>query len=161
MVFPTLHAHDLEERPYLVPDELPGRLRVILLPFKRWQQILVAQWEDALAPVIGDRDDVTVWEIPALGAVWKPVRGYIDGGMRGGIPDIDVRRHTLTTYGELDVIESGLEITDHETAYAFLVDAVGRVLWTDSGEPDPQKVAAFAAALAAGSAVPPVEGYAS
>lgn len=152
MRFPTLHAHDLEEKSYLVPDELPGRFRVILLPFKQWHQILVGQWEDALTPVIEGREDVTVWEVPALGAVWKPVRGYIDGGMRGGIPDIDVRRHTLTDYGELDVIKSGLGITDHETAYAFLVDAQGEILWRDAGEPDPEKVAAFAAALGAAGA---------
>jgi hypothetical protein len=156
-VFPTLHAHDLEGKPYLVPGELPGRMKVILLPFKRWQQVLVAQWEQALAPVIGDRDDVTVWEVPALGAVWKPVAGYIDGGMRGGIPDLDVRQHTLTTYGELDVIESALGITDHDTVYAFLLDADGRILWTGNGEPDPPKTAAFAAALAAGSAAPAAE----
>jgi hypothetical protein len=157
MRFPTLRARDLEEKSYSVPDELPGRLRVILLPFKQWQQILVGQWEDALAAAFEGRDDVTVWEVPALGAVWKPVRGYIDGGMRGGIPDVEVRRHTLTSYGELDTIRSGLGITDHETAYVFLVDADGEVLWRDSGEPDPAKVAAFAAALSKADAGSTVE----
>jgi hypothetical protein len=154
MRFPTLHARDLEQKSYSVPDELPGRLRVILLPFKQWQQILVGQWEDALAPAFEGRDDVTVWEVPALGAVWKPVRGYIDGGMRGGIPDVVVRRHTLTSYGELDAIRAGLGISDRDTAYAFLLDALGEVVWCDSGEPDPAKVAAFAAALAEADAGP-------
>jgi len=163
MRFPTLHTHDLEETAYVVPDELPGRLRVILLPFKQWQQILVGAWQDALASAIDGVDDVTVWEVPALAGLWKPARGYIDGGMRSGIPDIEVRRHTLTTYGELDVIADGLGITHHDTVHVFLVDGAGDILWRDSGEPDEGKVAAFAAALGGSApstlAAPAAEGF--
>jgi hypothetical protein len=155
MRFPTLHTHDLEETAYVVPDELPGRLRVILLPFKRWQQVLVEQWQEALAPALEGAADVTVWEVPALAGLWKPARNYIDGGMRSGIPDVDVRRHTLTTYGELDSITYGLDIFSFETVHAFLLDAAGEVLWRDSGEPDAAKVAAFAEALASAAPLAP------
>lgn len=148
MRFPTLHAHDLEGRAYTIPDDLPGDVRVVLLPFKQWQQILVEAWQTAMAPALESRGDVTVWEVPAIGGLWKPVRGYIDGGMRAGIPDIDVRRHTLTDYGELDQIARGLGIADFETIHVFLLDADGEIVWRDSGEPDPGKAAAFASALA-------------
>jgi hypothetical protein len=153
MRFPNIHGHDLEETAYEIPDGLPRGYRVILLPFKQWQQILVGQWQEAMAPALAGRDDVTAWEVPALSGLWKMARPYIDGGMRAGIPDIDVRRHTLTSYGELDVITETLGITSFETIQVFLLDDAGEIVWRDSGEPDAAKAAAFAAALGAGPGV--------
>jgi len=147
MRFPTLHARDLEGRAYTLPDDLPGAVRVVLLPFKQWHQVLVEEWQRALATALESRDDVTVWEVPSIGKLWKPARGYIDGGMRAGIPDIDVRRHTLTDYGELDTIAAGLGVMNFETIHVFLLDATGEILWRDSGEPNLEKAASFAAAL--------------
>ena len=147
MRFPKLHAHDLETKAYVVPEDLPGTFRLILLPFKQWHQIIVGAWLDALAPALASRPDVTSWEIPALSALWKPARGYIDGGMRSGIPDIEVRRHTLTSYGELGVITAQLGIDNFDAPHVFLLDDAGEILWRDSGEPDAQAVLAFAEAL--------------
>ena len=154
MRFPTLHPRDLEGLEYELPAGLPGAYRVILLPFKQWHQILVGQWQEAIAPALAGRDDVSVWEVPALSGLWKAARPYIDGGMRSGIPDIDVRRHTLTSYGELGTITESLDITGFETIHVFLLDAEGEILWRDSGEPDAEKAAGFAAALAAATAPP-------
>jgi hypothetical protein len=147
MRFPKLHARDLEGAEYAVPDGLPGPIRLILLPFKQWQQIVVSEWQDALAPALAGRDDVTVWEVPSLSGLWKPARGYIDGGMRAGIPDIGVRKHTLTSYGELNTITEQLGIERFDQMQVFLLDAAGEILWRAAGEPDPDSVAAFITVL--------------
>jgi hypothetical protein len=147
MRFPTIVARDLEGRSYAVPDDLPGTWRVLVVPFKRWQQILVNAWEDVLAPVVEKRPEVTLWEIPSLSRAWGPVRGYIDGGMRAGIPDADVRRHTLTTYTDLGRLAKTLSIEDFETVQVFLLDAAGEIVWRCSGAPDVAKAESFADAV--------------
>ena len=63
---------------------------------RREQQIVVEGWKAAVDELADTYPDLTVWEMPALSRGYSLVRPYIDGGMRAGIPDLDVRRHTIT-----------------------------------------------------------------
>ena len=85
-----------------------------------------------------------------LSRAWAPARGYIDGGMRAGIPDIDVRRHTLTAYAPLGGIATALGIATFDEVQVFLLDAAGEIVWRSEGEPDAEKAAALADALVPG-----------
>jgi len=154
MRFPTIVAHDLEQTAYTLPDDLPGKWRVVLMPFKRWQQIVVSAWGDALEPLTAVHPDLTVWEVPTLSRAWAPARGYIDGGMRAGIPDLDVRLHTLTTYINLSELARRLEIKDFAEVQVLLLDADGDIVWRAEGEPDAAKAASLAAALEAAGGMP-------
>ncbi len=152
MRFPTIPARDLEQTAYTLPDDLPGRWRIVLMPFKRWQQIVVGAWIDALEPLTSTHPEITVWEVPTLSSAWAPARGYIDGGMRAGIPDIDVRRHTLTAYTTLSRISKELDVPSFEQVQVFLLDAHGEIAWRGSGDPDPAQALALADVLSAAEA---------
>jgi hypothetical protein len=154
MRFPTLAARDLEHTDYTLPDDLPGQWRVVLMPFKRWQQIVVSAWSDALEPLTSVHPDLTVWEVPTLSKLWAPARSYIDGGMRAGIPDEDVRLHTLTAYANLDDVARALDIPGFEEVQVFLLDAGGNIVWRSSGEPDAEKAHTLADALELAGGMP-------
>jgi hypothetical protein len=147
MRFPTLEAKDLEGDPYTLPDGLPPGRRLLLVAFRRWQQILIEGWKSRLDSLQRDNPDLTVWEVPALGRRYRAARPYIDGGMRAGIIDLDVRLHTLTSYTDVRALLDGLRIRDTETVHAFLVGPDGEVLWNGEGEADGDKIQSLDATL--------------
>jgi len=154
MRFPTIVARDLENTEYTLPDDLPASWRIVLMPFKRQQQIVVSAWTDVLEPLVSAHPDLTVWEVPTLSRAWAPARGYIDGGMRAGIPDPEVRRHTLTAYTPLHEVAEAFGLADFADVQVFLLDAAGEIVWRSCGEPDAEKAAALADALVAAGGMP-------
>jgi len=50
MHFPQVETHDLEGEPRLVPDELVGELRIVIVAFQRWHTGLIDTW----LPVLGE-----------------------------------------------------------------------------------------------------------
>ena len=148
MRFPEIEARSLEGERYRLPDDLPSGPRIILLPFQQWQQILIEGWRPALEQLERERPDLTFWEVPALSRKYAPGRFYIDGGMRLGIPDVEVRRHTLTAYTDLRRLAEELDIPGFDTMHLFLLDRVGTILWRGSGEIADEQLEGLRAALA-------------
>jgi len=146
--FPIVETRDLEGRRYRVPDDLPPGRRLVIVPFQQWQQVLVEGWKSAVEGLTDVYTDLTVWEMPSLSKGYSLARAYIDGGMRAGIPDLDVRQHTITTYTDLKALTSLLDIPDRETVYVFLLDTHGRIVWRGSGEADEAKVRLLGEAMA-------------
>jgi len=147
MRFPTIEARDLEGDRYTLPDGLPAGRRLVLVAFRRWQQILVDGWESRLPSLERDNPDLTVWEVPALGRRYRPARPYIDGGMRAGIIDEEVRLHTLTAYTDLRALLGELAIPDTETVHIYLLGGDGEILWSGDGEADGDKIQSLDVAL--------------
>ena len=147
MRFPTIEAHDLEGAAYVLPDGLPAGRRLLLLAFRRWHQILIEGWTSRLTSMERENPDLSVWEVPALGRQYRPVRTYIDGGMRAGIPDQDVRLHTLTSYTDLRKLLGSLDLPDTETVHVYLLSDDGEILWAGEGEADGTKIQSLDEAL--------------
>jgi hypothetical protein len=149
MRFPKLETQDLEGAPILVPDELPGNPRLIILPFQRWQQMLVDGWSRQAHALAETYPEFSAWEVPAMAHVYAVGRFFIDGGMKAAIPDLSVRQHTLTAYTDLDALIAALEIPDYETVHVYLLDADGGIVWQGSGQIDDEQSAALSAAVEA------------
>jgi hypothetical protein len=145
--FPKVEARDLEGRHYVLPDDLPDGRRLVIVPFQQWQQVLVEGWKQAVEGLQVAHEDLTVWEMPSLSRGYAPFRGYIDGGMRAGIPDPFVRQHTITSYADLGALTRSLGISSRDTIHLYLVDARGGIVWRESGEADAAKTASLAEAL--------------
>lgn len=138
MDFPALNVRDLEGVDHVIPHGLQGGPHVILLAFQQWHQSLVEQWKAPLGPIAEEYPGTEVWEVPSISKGYRLFRAGIDGGMRAGIPDADVRRHTLTAYTDLDELARDLELGSLETIHAFLVDCQGVILWRHEGPPTSQ-----------------------
>jgi len=146
MRFPTLETQDLESARVLVPDDLPGNPRVIILAFQRWHQMLVDGWSQHAHALEAMCPGISVWEVPAMSHVYAVGRFFIDGGMKAAIPDAGVRQHTLTAYTDLDALVKALEIPDFETVHVYLLDPSGEIVWRGSGQIDEDQAAALASA---------------
>jgi len=135
MEFPVLKVRDLEGLEHEIPDGLPGGPHVIILAFQQWHQGLVDEWMPHLEALAEEHPGMEVWEVPSISRGYRLFRAGIDGGMRAGIPDVEVRRHTLTTYTDLNELAEDLELPSLDTIYVFLVDCGGAVLWRAQGGP--------------------------
>ena len=149
MQFPALKVRDLEGVDHVIPDGLPGGPHVVVVAFQRWHQSLVDEWKPQLTAVAEGHPGTEVWEVPSISKGYRIFRGGIDGGMRAAIPDVDVRRHTLTAYTDLRAMARDLGIDSFDTVQLFLVDCQGTILWRASGEPTPEAIADLDAAITA------------
>jgi hypothetical protein len=135
MQFPALKVRDLEGTEHVIPDDLPGGPHVIVVAFQQWHQSLVNAWTPELETVARRHPGTEVWEVPSISSGYRLFRGGIDGGMRAAIPDVNVRRHTLTVYTDVRAMAKDLGIETLDTIQLFLVDCQGTILWRASGEP--------------------------
>ncbi len=145
--FPELKVRDLEGTSYVIPHDLPGGPHVILMAFQQWHQSIVNRWTGPLEKIAEDNPGMEVWEVPSISKAYRLFRSGIDGGMRAGIPDREVREHTLTAYTDLGELASDLGLPSFETVYVFLVDCSGNILWHHAGEPDDEAIADLTASL--------------
>ena len=88
-----------------------------------------------------------VVEVPALSSRWRPVRGWIDGGMATGIGDPDVLARTITVYTDVGALRRVLGIPDDRDVRAYVVAPDGAILATAQGEPDDAAWSSIAPAL--------------
>lgn len=147
MQFPALEVRDLEGIEHVIPHGLAGGPHVIIMAFQQWQQMLVEAWKPPLEELAERHPGMEVWEVPSISKGYRLFRAGIDGGMRAGIPDPDVRRHTLTTYTDIHALARALGLSSLETIHVFLVDCQGNILWRAEGEPSDEALVALEAAV--------------
>ena len=131
--FPTVEGRNLEGRAFRLPEGLAGELNIVLIAFLREQQRDVDSWMPFLAPIAASRPEVKVYELPTLGRGYRVVRSFIDGGMRGGIPDRAVRETTITLYIDKSPFRKSLRLADERRIHILVVTRDGRVLWRADG----------------------------
>ncbi len=139
--FPILDAVSLDGCHVRLPDTLDVRT-VVILAFHRHQQAEVDGWIEELQargcphPIL---------EVPTIGRGYRWMRSFIDGGMRAGIPDPNVRARTLTVYTDVSRVLAalGLRSTDH--VVVTLVDPDGTVRAWHQGPYDAAAAASIVA----------------
>jgi len=151
MQFPRLSARDLEGRTVEIPAGLTGTINLVVLAFRRDHQYPIETWLPHFARLEGDFPGLEAWEVPALSRSYRIWRGAIDGGMRRGIPDPKVRRHTLTAYVDLRGLQRALDLPDLDHIYLFLLDQTGSVRWQGRGAYSEAVLAELTAALTTAS----------
>ncbi|MDF1809555.1 MAG: hypothetical protein P1U42_07665 [Phycisphaerales bacterium] len=135
MYFPTISAENLNREPVTLPDDLAGNPAIVLVAFKRQQQSNVNTWLDQLTMIEESIPGVRVIETPTISSFyWGWMAGFIDGGMRSGIPDQDARARTITLYTNTQKFRDALGLESNSTIYAVLLDDSGRVLRIEPGD---------------------------
>lgn len=130
--FPRMVAETLTGHSLVLPDSLDERLAIVVLVFRRSAQPIADSWTHPVARRYPDHPAVSWFELPILAGGWRMMSGFIDGGMRAGIPPAR-HEHVATFYGDTDRVRRALEIDDLDSAYPFLIDDRGAVLWRESG----------------------------
>ena len=137
--FPTITAENLNRNEIEIPSQLRGKLNVLVVAFQQWHQNLVDTWIPLLAELAEENQDFDFYELPTIRKMNFVFRGFIDGGMRGGIKSIDTRGRTITLYIDKTPFKEALEITTEDTIHTFLVDKQGEIFWRSEGAIDQEK----------------------
>jgi hypothetical protein len=147
MQFPSLETRDLEGRTVGIPGDLSGVVNLVVLAFQRDHQYAIETWLPHFARLVEAYPGFEAWEVPALSRNYRIWRGAIDGGMRAGIADPHVRRHTLTAYLNLRDLQRTLDLPDLHDIHLYLLDGEGVVRWQGRGSYSQTTLEALTAAL--------------
>ena len=146
--FPRLNGRRLTGEEVALPDAFDGDRNVAIVAFQRHQQSMVDSWMPWLEDQSAADGGLRVFEIPAIGRIWAPVRNFIDGGMAHAIADPVVLHRTITVYGDVSTLTTPLGIDDRSTIWLFLLDRTCTVRWRGNGGFDPDRAERLGAALA-------------
>jgi hypothetical protein len=152
--FPRVSGRTLSRKAACFPDDLSGAPAVLLVAYRRSAQADVDRWAQALTQ---GAPGLRTYEVPTIPALaYRPLAGWIDGAMRGGVPQRQWSS-VVTVYGDGAVVRDFLGEAARPVAHVVLLDGDGVVRWFDA---DGYSTAAAAgllatvAGLSAGTAVP-------
>jgi len=132
-LFPSLSSHALSGEKVTLPEDCRGFVTLIAIAFQRGAQGMIDSWYDPFSREFADNQNVRFYEIPMIGsAYWRLMSGWIDAGMRSGIPVIK-HPFVITYYGDVFPYRKDLGMDDPALAYIFLLDGEGKIRWRNKG----------------------------
>lgn len=142
--FPTVETKDLNGRELTLPQDLPGTPTLVLIAFTQGQQSGVNRWIDAMQ--LESREDIQWIEMPVVASGTRVIGPMLDGWMRQGIQDLEMRARTITVYGRRKYLRAfGLDTFREVAVVVAFPD--GRVQQVVQGEPTEDRLAAIERAL--------------
>ncbi|MCU0643986.1 MAG: mitochondrial ATPase complex subunit ATP10 [bacterium] len=139
MPFPELKAETLSGIDMKYPDDVKGKITLILMAFKRETQRKIDSWLEPFSKTFENDTTVQFFEIPMLAGAWKLMSPIIDGGMRSGIPK-QKHGNVTTFYGNVNKYCELLGIEDKSDGYVFLLDKNGVIQWRSNGFASEEKL---------------------
>jgi hypothetical protein len=136
--FPELKAQTLAKQEMLFPKDVAGKPTIICIAFEGSAQSLVDTWT---TPVLAKypNQEVNYYEIPMITSGYKLMRGFIDGGMRSGVPK-ELHKNVATYYGGLSDYKKGLMMDKKGSCYTFLLDKSGVIQYVSEGVSNDDKL---------------------
>jgi hypothetical protein len=133
--FPKISAENLNKEKLTLPDDFNGNPLLVLIAYKQKQQLNVNTWLDRMDEIEAAIPGVQIIETPTISSgKWGWMAGFIDGGMRSGIPDPEARARTITLYTDVSLFNQALNIESVDTIYAVLLDEEGEVIEMVEGD---------------------------
>ena len=144
--FPSVTGVALSGAPVRIPEDLMGAPALLLCAYRRGTQTDIDRW----AAFAGrELPQLAVYELPIIPAlIWRPLQGWIDGGMRGGVPRAQWS-HVVTLYEEGAKARGFIGDGGGDRAQVLLLDAAGVVAFHDAGGFRESSARRLAAALPA------------
>ena len=140
ITFPAVQADNLEGKKLRFPQDFVGTHNLVFVAFQRNQQREIDTWVPLAKELMKAHPTLRLYEFPVIGKMIGMMRGFINSGMRRGIPDPATRATTITIYSDKGAFMKQLGLKDQKKIYAFIVTPKGEVLWqtegprTESGE---------------------------
>lgn len=148
---PSVKGSSLAGQEIRFPEDLAGRPAVLLVAYRRGTQADVDRW---MALVGKEAPGVALYEVPTISnPVWRPLSGWIDSGMRGGVPK-EKWDAVVTLYEDAPLLKDFLGDHGGLVTHVVVLDREGRVAWFDAGGFTDSSARALAGALGALGATP-------
>jgi hypothetical protein len=148
-MFPPVTGANLNGKTFNLPADFQAPASIVYVAYVRGQQAQVDSWKAFVARAREAHPAIGVYEVPTLSRGDAFFRGFIDGGMRRGIPDVATRAVTITLYIDKRPFNESLGIASEGEIAVLLVKPDGAILWSARGAFDAAKSAGLMAALTA------------
>ena len=139
--FPSIKAETLSGNKITFPDATKGSKALFVIAFERQAQKQADGWYEAYAANFQKRGYV-FYEVPMISSFWKWMSGFIDSGMRSGVP-VYKHNNVATYYGPLEEYFKAFGVTDKSLVFVFTVDEKGEIVARVTGAADKKKVNAL------------------
>lgn len=127
--FPRVAGNSLAKEPIVIPDSYRGKNTVLLVGYQQKAQFDIDRW---ILGILQADVPVQIVEVPTIaGMMPQMVQGFIDGGMRSGIPEKDWAS-VVTVYEDADKIISAIGNERPQSAHAVLLDKDGKIVWSSN-----------------------------
>jgi hypothetical protein len=130
--FPAVVGESLQKEAVAFPEAVAGEVAVLLVGYKQNTQFDIDRW---LMGLLQAGVDARIYELPTIpGLVPTIISGWIDNGMRSGIPEDDWGV-VVTFYGDAAKPIAALTGTENgRNARVIVLDRAGQVAWfSDQG----------------------------
>ncbi len=128
-IFPRVQGTNLEKQPITLPDHYRGKTTLVLVGYTQKAQFDIDRW--ILGALQADVK-VEIVEVPTIaGMMPQMVQGFIDNGMRSGIPKADWAS-VVTVYEDAPKVIQALGNERPQSAYAVLLNKEGRIVWSSN-----------------------------
>ena len=133
ITFPAVQADNLEGKALRFPQDFAGTHNLVFVAFQRNQQREIDTWVPLAKELMKAHPTLRLYEFPVIGKMIGMMRGFINNGMRRGIPDPATRATTITIYSDKGAFMKPLGLKDQKKIYAFIVTPKGEILWRTEG----------------------------
>lgn len=125
--FPVVEGVNLSGEKVLIPADFKGKPTVLLVGYIQKAQFDIDRW---ILGLLQADVPVQIAELPTIaGMMPQMVQGFINNGMRRGIPQTDWAS-VVTIYEDADKIIKRLGNERPQNAYVVLLDKDGQIVWT-------------------------------
>jgi hypothetical protein len=127
---PSVKGEALSRTAVRFPEDTAGAPAILMVAYRRGTQADVNRWTAFLQ----ERAPRTVrYEVPTIANIfWRPMAGWIDSGMRGGVPQ-EAWSSVVTLYTDAPKLRDFLGDYGGTTTHVVLLDREGRVAWFNAG----------------------------
>lgn len=112
-----------------IPDSYRGKVTVLLVGYQQKTQFDIDRW---ILGILQADIPVQIVEVPTIaGMMPQMVQGFIDNGMRSGIPKEDWAS-VVPVFEDASKIIQSIGNDRPQSAHAVLLDQAGLILWTSN-----------------------------
>jgi hypothetical protein len=131
--FPTTEGESLNRRKFTVPRDFDAPFNIVIVAFYQEQQPDCDTWLPTARDIAADHANVEYYELPTISGSWTIAKGWIDGGMRSGIPAFAGRERTVTLFTDTEKFRELAGIDGPKQIWVGIVDREGKVYWSTRG----------------------------
>ncbi len=127
--FPTVTGQSLTKEVVTIPDAYRGKKTVLLIGYQQKTQFDIDRW---ILGLLQSEVPVQIVEVPTIaGMMPQMVQGFIDNGMRSGIPKEDWGS-VVTVYEDAEKIINAIGNDRPQSTHVVLLNESGRILWSSN-----------------------------
>tara|TARA_B100001750_G_C15461071_1_gene574335 strand:- start:118 stop:603 length:486 start_codon:yes stop_codon:yes gene_type:complete len=137
--FPSVRGRNLNRKKIKLPEELKGKMNLLLLAFFQNQQKTIDSWLNFASELEEKFNGLQYYEIPVIYNMNILNQLLLNESMRASIKEKKIREKTITLYLEKSKFLDALKFDDENDTYTILIDKNGKILWKERGMYDSNK----------------------